>query len=85
MSYQLEITRRAQRALAQIQRRDFDRIREAIRGLSSEPRPPGCKKLTGREAWRIRIGRYRVIYEIEDTVRVVTVVEVGHRREVYRR
>ena len=85
MSYRLEITRRAQRALARLQPRDLDRTREAIAGLSEEPRPPGCKKLTGREAWRIRVGRYRVIYEIEDVVRVVTVVEVGHRRDVYRR
>lgn len=85
MSYQLEITRRAQRALARLQHRDLDRIREAIAGLADEPRPAGCKKLTGREAWRIRVGRYRVIYEVEDTARVVTVVEVGHRRDVYRR
>ena len=85
MSYRLEITRRAQRALARLQRRDLDRVREAIAGLSEEPRPPGCKKLTGREAWCIRMGRYRVIYEIEDAVRVVIVVEVGHRRDVYRR
>ena len=85
MSYQLEITRRAQRALARLQRRDLDRVREAITDLSEEPRPPGCKKLTGREAWRIRVGHYRVIYEIEDAIRVVTVVEVGHRRDVYRR
>ena len=85
MSYRLEITRRAQRALARLQRRDLDRVREAIAGLSEEPRPPGCKKLTGREAWRLRVGRYRVIYEIEDAVRVVIVVEVGHWRDVYRR
>ncbi len=44
--------------------------------------PP--KKLTGREGWRIRVGQYRVIYEIEDVIRVVTVLDVGHRRDIYR-
>ena len=84
MNYELEVLRRAQRALARLPQRDYERVRDAIRALADEPRPPGCRQLTGREGWRIRVGRYRVIYEIDDTVRIVTVLDVGHRRDVYR-
>lgn len=84
MRYQIHILRRAQKALSRLPRQDYERVRDAIRALSEEPRPAGCKKLTGREGWRIRIGQYRVIYELEDVVRVVTVLEVGHRRDIYK-
>jgi mRNA interferase RelE/StbE len=47
------------------------------------PGPPGCKKLRGRDAWRIHIGDYRAIYEIHDGQLIVTVITIGHRREVY--
>lgn len=84
MTYEIRILRRAQRALAALPRSDFQRARDAIHNLASEPRPPGCKKLVGREGWRLRVGQYRIIYEIEDVVRIVTILDVGHRREVYR-
>ena len=51
--------------------------------LELDPRPSGCKKLKGRDAYRIRIGDYRVIYEIQDSRLMVTVITIGHRREVY--
>jgi mRNA interferase RelE/StbE len=82
--YTVQILRRAQRALAALPERDFERVRDAIFALADDPRPPGCAKLTGREAWRIRVGQYRVIYEIDDAIRIVTVLDVGHRRDVYR-
>ncbi|RLE22907.1 MAG: type II toxin-antitoxin system RelE/ParE family toxin [Acidobacteria bacterium] len=53
-------------------------------GLTENPRPPGCRKLSGRPAWRIRIGSYRVIYEIHDDRLLVFVVAIGARREIYR-
>jgi mRNA interferase RelE/StbE len=84
VSYRLEILRRAQKELEKLPRQDFERVRDAIRALSSEPRPPSCSKLSGREGWRIRVGQYRVIYEIQDRIRVLTVLDVGHRRDVYR-
>ena len=57
----------------------------AIRGLAANPRPPRCRKLTGSQNdWRIRVGDYRVVYEIADDIRVVRVNRVRHRREVYR-
>lgn len=84
MSYQLSITRKAQKELANLQTEDYERIKIDIRDLANSPRPQGCKKLTGREGWRIRVGDYRVIYEINDKEKVVTVLHIGHRREIYR-
>lgn len=62
-----------------------DRVIAAIRGLVTDPRPPGCRKLAGSQNdWRIRVGDYRGVYEIADQIRVVRVNRVRHRREVYR-
>jgi mRNA interferase RelE/StbE len=55
-----------------------------MEALADAPRPQGCSKLTGRDAWRIRVGDYRIIYEIFDDRRVVIVVVVGHRKDAYR-
>lgn len=61
------------------------RIVRRLRALRAEPRPPGCLKLKGREdACRLRVGDYRIIYRIEAAVLVVLVIEIGHRRDVYR-
>ena len=84
MSYQILILRRAQKELAQLPKQEYERIKEAVENLSNEPRPQSCKKLTGREGWRIRVGDYRVIYEIDDTKQVLTVLHIGHRRDVYK-
>ncbi len=84
MSYAVSILRRAQRELEGLPREEFARVAHALRGLAAVPRPPGCRKLTGRNAWRVRIGSYRVIYEIDDRRRTVLVVHVGHRRDAYR-
>jgi mRNA interferase RelE/StbE len=65
-------------------RKDRQRIVRRIESLAEEPRPSGCQKLSGRERYRIRKGRYRIIYGIEDTDLVVLVVKVGHRGSVYR-
>jgi mRNA interferase RelE/StbE len=55
-----------------------------IEGLASEPRPHGCEKLSGLEQYRVRQGDYRVVYGVDDEARVVIVVKIGHRRDVYR-
>jgi len=60
------------------------RLLAKLSELEANPRPSGCKKLKNRDAWRIRVGDYRVIYEIHDKILRVIVVTVGHRREVYR-
>jgi mRNA interferase RelE/StbE len=66
VAYTIVILRRAQRELAVLPQETYKRVRDAIRKLCEEPRPPGCAKLSGREGWRIRVGNYRVIYEIDD-------------------
>ncbi|MFB1488531.1 MULTISPECIES: type II toxin-antitoxin system RelE/ParE family toxin [unclassified Thiocapsa] len=83
MSYSIRIKKSAQKSLARISRPYQERIIGAIRDLGTDPRPPGVKKLSGREAWRIRVADYRIIYEIQDTELVVVVVLVGHRGEIY--
>jgi len=84
MTYSVEILRSAQKQLRKIDRQDQSRIITVIASLADHPRPAGSKKMSGRPAWRIRIGSYRVIYEINDGNISVLVVAVGHRKETYR-
>lgn len=84
MTYRLLLLPRAQKELARLPIETYERLRNAIRSLAEEPRPLGCRKLSGRQGWRIRVGDFRVIFEIEDAVKTVTVLHVGHRRDVYR-
>ena len=84
MTYAVDILRSAQKQLGKINRQDQPRIISAIQALANTPRPQGCQKLSGRSAWRIRVGSYRIIYEIHDDKLLVLVVTIGHRREVYR-
>ena len=83
--YRVEIARRAVKSIAKLPRREQQRVRAAIDLLANEPRPPGCVALAGEESvYRVRIGDYRILYEIFDTRMVIQVVRVGHRRDVYR-
>ena len=84
MAYAVRIIRRAQRELAALPSGAYERSRDAMYDLGDQPRPPGCLKLAGREGWRVRIGDYRIVYEIDDHDEIVTVLHVGHRRDVYR-
>ncbi len=82
--YKVEVRRRAQRALDKLPKSDFEVVIEAIKGLAQTPRPEGTEKVKTTGLWRIRQGDYRIIYAIEDNDHLVTVVRVGHRREIYR-
>jgi mRNA interferase RelE/StbE len=84
-SYSILITRSAAKELESVPCKDRQRIIRRISALADDPRPEGSEKLSGDEKYRIRQGDYRILYSIEDDVLVVTVVRVGHRREVYRR
>jgi len=84
MSYSLQIQRHAQKELAQVPSPAYEKVLESIRALAEDPRPTGCRKLAGRDGWRIRAGSYRVVYQIEDDRKTVTILHVGHRRDVYR-
>lgn len=83
MKYQIHILRRGQKSLEKLAEPAFTAICNLIKSLTDQPRPTGCLKLTGREGWRIRSGHYRVIYEIDDTLKQVTVLDIGHRRDIY--
>ena len=63
----------------------MERLHPILTALGDDPRPPGSQKLVGLEAYRVRVGDHRVIYEIDDPARAVIVVRVRHRREVYRK
>lgn len=84
-TYRIELTRDAAKSLTGYDRTTQTRIRAAIDALAAEPRPSGsCKLAGGSGEWRIRVGDYRIVYEIYDGRLVVLVVRVAHRREVYR-
>ncbi len=75
----------AQRELKRLSAEEFARVIARIRGLADNPRPAGSRKLTGSKSdWRLRIGDYRVAYEIDDGARVVRVMRVRHRSDAYR-
>ena len=83
MAYQINLQRRAIKALQNINDPYYSAIKEAIYNLADNPRPQGYKKLKGRDAYRIRITNYRVIYEIFDDILLIDVVDLGHRKEIY--
>ena len=82
--YQVLIEPSAQKALQKLPKEFQRRIISKIVLLADNPRPSGSVKLTGADAYRIRVGDYRIIYAIVDERLVVLVVEIGHRREIYR-
>ncbi len=83
-SYNIYIKPSAAKEIEAVPRRDRVRIIGRIRSLATDPRPPGCEKLSGEEKYRIRQGDYRILYSMEDDALTVLVVKVGHRREAYR-
>ena len=85
MAYTVEITRSATKALAGLPIEPRRRIGARIDALATDPRAPGCEKLAGEQnAYRVRVGDYRIVYEIRDAEVIVKVIRIGHRREVYR-
>ena len=83
MPYQISIKKRAIKALENIPEPHYSNIRKAIFTLADNPRPNGYKKLKARDGYRIRVGDYRIIYEIFDKTLVVDVINLRHRREIY--
>ena len=82
--YKVEVRRRAQRALDKLPKSDFQTVVAAMKDLAQTPRPRGIEKVKNTGLWRIRQGDYRIVYAIDDNEQLVTVVRVGHRREIYR-
>ena len=83
--YTVRLDKAAQKSLNRLPQRFNDRLVLAMRALADNPRPHGCKKLSGTaNDYRIRVGDYRIIYTIFDDVLVVLVINIGHRKDVYR-
>jgi len=82
--YKLVFKKSVAKDLRPLPGRDVDRILRCIRALANDPRPKGCEKLSGQDRYRVRQGVYRIIYEINDDILIVTVVKIGHRQDIYR-
>ena len=82
--YSIRIMASAERDMKSLPAGMFRRISEAILSLAPTPRLRTCKQLRGREGYRIRVGDYRILYVVDDASRIIDVVAVGHRKDVYR-
>lgn len=81
--YKVRVERKAQKKLSKIPEPYYSNIKTAILDLGNDPRPQGCKKLKGRDGYRIRVADYRIIYEIQDSILLVDVIDLGHRKDIY--
>lgn len=83
MQYKVKLKQKAIKALIRINEPHYSNIKEALYKLAENPRPNGYIKLKGKEAYRIRVGNYRIIYDIFDHILIVDVIEIGHRKDIY--
>ena len=83
MAHTIVFRNKVLKALIKINEPNYSAIKKQIYDLADNPRPQGYKKLKGREGYRIRVGDYRIIYEIFDTVLLIEVIDLGHRKEIY--
>ncbi len=83
MRYTVRLSKSAVKSLESIYDPVYSRIKQAIDNLADNPRPQGCKKLRGRDAYRIRVSDYRIIYEVIDLSLYVDIVAIGHRKNIY--
>lgn len=81
--YSIFLTKTAAKQLDKLSDEVAETLLETIQSLASDPRPPGCKKLKGRDGYRVRQGNYRILYDIFDKMLVVEVVALGHRKDIY--
>jgi mRNA interferase RelE/StbE len=83
-SYSILLKKSAERELRKIPKADLQRITQRIKELAAIPRPSGSDKLAGQDSYRIRQGDYRIVYTVDDDHRLIDIIKIGHRREVYR-
>ena len=83
-AYKIYFKKSVEKDFKVIPKKDLKRILEGIEALAEEPRPPGCEKLSGQQRCRLRQGRYRILYSIQDDELTVWVVKISHRRNIYR-
>lgn len=84
-SYEVVFRKSVSKDLRPIPRKDVQRILSAIATLADNPRPPQARKLAGDDKYRLRCGVYRVLYSIEDSVKIVSVAKIRHRKDAYRK
>ena len=82
--YKVELRRSSQKSLEKIQTQERLKIINTLLELEQNPRPRGIEKVSGVELWRIREGDYRIVFSIDDVEKIITIVRIGHRRDVYR-
>lgn len=85
MSYKVEFASRAIKDLRSIPRTYQGKIIDKTESLSENPFPRGCLKLKGlqEELWRVRVGDYRILYQVDETIKIVDVRRIGHRKDIY--
>jgi mRNA interferase RelE/StbE len=83
-SYKILIKKAAAGELAKIPKKDLEKIVQRIRNLEQNPKPSGCRKLSGKDRYRLRQGDYRVVYAVDDSRHIVEVYKIGNRREIYK-
>ncbi len=82
--YRLEVSHTAHRQISRLPAETQERVNKAIAVLAENPRPPGSKKLTAREGYRVRVGDYRILYQVDDRTKLVIIYRVMSRADVYR-
>ncbi len=82
--HKIELRRKAQRALDRLPKNDFNTVLGTVKDLAKTPRPKGVEKIKSAGLWRVRQGDYRIVYSIDDDKKIVTILRIGHRREIYR-
>jgi mRNA interferase RelE/StbE len=83
VNYTVSLTPAAQRQYRRLSSQVQSRLDAAMQRLENDPRPLGCLKLQGRDEWRIRVGDYRIVYQIDDAARTVTITDIFHRSRGY--
>ena len=84
-SYEIEVSRSAERQLRELPRNEQERIVQAILPLARNPHPRGARKLSGYgDVLRVRVGHYRILYSVAGATLVITILKIGHKRDVYR-
>ena len=84
MAYSLNFSKQAFKDLEKINEPFYSNIKQTILSLTLNPRPHGCKKLKGRDGYRVRAGDYRIIYDIFDAELIIDVIAIGHRKDIYK-
>ena len=83
-AYNIYFKKSVEKDFKVIPKKDLVKILERIEALAEDPRPPGCEKLSGQQKYRLRQGRYRILYSVQDDELTIWVVKVGHRKDIYR-